>query len=137
MSKGIFGNMFDFNGDGDLNIFEKGAELAFLHAMMEEADKEDGAEDTDASSDISLSFQRGSGDSETDEDWRCQYYGDEIGIDPDGFDSEDEYLEAVQEKQDWIDDISDNLSNLANELFIYPEDYDSYDEFVDAVKDAM
>lgn len=137
MSKGIFGNMFDFNGDGDLNIFEKDAELAFLQKMMEEADKEDGAEDTDDGMGTTMSFSSDSGDSETDEEWRYQYYCNEIGIDPNEFDSEDEYLEAVKEKQDWIDDISDNLSNLADELLIFPEDYASYEEFVEAVKDEL
>ena len=33
---GIFGNMFDFNGDGNLDVFEQGAELAFLDDLMRE-----------------------------------------------------------------------------------------------------
>ena len=36
---GIFGNMFDFNGDGNLDVFEQGAELAFLDDLMREDEK--------------------------------------------------------------------------------------------------
>ena len=33
---GIFGNLFDFNGDGELDTFEQAAELGFLAEMMKE-----------------------------------------------------------------------------------------------------
>lgn len=49
MSKGIFGNLFDFNGDGDLDIFEQATEFAFLQKMMEDDEKGDSDEDTDDS----------------------------------------------------------------------------------------
>lgn len=40
---GIFGNLFDFNGDGELDFLEKAAELgALVHLFdSEETDKED------------------------------------------------------------------------------------------------
>ncbi len=56
MSKGIFGNMFDFNGDGDLDIFEQATEFAFLQKMMEDDEKSDSHEDDDS-----------------DDGWRDQY----------------------------------------------------------------
>ena len=65
MSNGIFGNMFDFNGDGDLDIFEQATEFDFLQKMMEDDEKSDSHEDDDS-----------------DDGWRDQYYGDEIGLDP-------------------------------------------------------
>lgn len=34
--KGIFGSMFDFNHDGKMSTFERGAELAFMDEMMQE-----------------------------------------------------------------------------------------------------
>ena len=37
--KGIFGNMFDFNGDGDLDLFEQAAEFSFLNELMDEEEK--------------------------------------------------------------------------------------------------
>lgn len=40
MSKGILGNLFDFNGDGDLDIFEQATEFAFLDKMLQ-SDNED------------------------------------------------------------------------------------------------
>ena len=36
---GIFGNMFDLNGDGKLDTFEKAAEFSFFMGMMEEEEK--------------------------------------------------------------------------------------------------
>ena len=56
MSKGIFGNMFDFNGNGDLDIFEQAAEFAFLQKMMEDDDKADSADDDDDGLSITLDF---------------------------------------------------------------------------------
>ena len=78
MSNGIFGNMFDFNGDGDLDIFEQATEFDFLQKMMEDDEKSDSHEDDDS-----------------DDGWRDQYYGDEIGLDPDDYDTEEEYQEAL------------------------------------------
>ena len=38
---GFFGGLFDFDGDGKLNAFEKAADLgAFVH-IIEESEKED------------------------------------------------------------------------------------------------
>lgn len=39
---GLFGDMFDFNGDGEMDSFERAAEFAFLDEMMndEEAEEE-------------------------------------------------------------------------------------------------
>lgn len=138
MSKGIFGNMFDFNGNGDLDIFEQAAEFAFLQKMMEDDEEADSADDTDNSDlSITLSISLGSGDGDSDEDWRDQYYGDEIGLDPDDYDTEEEYQEAAAEKEAWISAIPDNISALAQEYFIEPEDYDSYEDFIDALKSEL
>ena len=120
MSNGIFGNMFDFNGDGDLDIFEQATEFDFLQKMMENDEKSDSHEADDS-----------------DDGWRDQYYGDEIGLDPDDYDTEEEYQEAAAEKEAWISAIPDNISALAQEYFIEPEDYDSYEDFIEAVKDVL
>ena len=34
--KGLFGGMFDFNGDGKMDSFEKAAEFSFFMEMMSE-----------------------------------------------------------------------------------------------------
>lgn len=41
MCDGIFGDLFDLNHDGELDAFERGAELGFLHSMLEELDAEE------------------------------------------------------------------------------------------------
>ena len=38
--KGFFGGMFDFNGDGKLDGFERAADFAAFHQMMSESEKE-------------------------------------------------------------------------------------------------
>lgn len=48
MSKGLFGDMFDFNGDGDLNFVERAAEFTFVqHLMEEDEEDEEYTEDSD------------------------------------------------------------------------------------------
>ncbi len=37
--KGLFGGMFDFNGDGKMDSFEKAAEFSFFMEMMSESKK--------------------------------------------------------------------------------------------------
>lgn len=39
MSKGLFGSMFDFNRDGEMSIFERAAEFAFVSDLMKEEAK--------------------------------------------------------------------------------------------------
>lgn len=38
---GIFGNMFDFNRDGELNSLERATEFAFLNDMLCEEEAEE------------------------------------------------------------------------------------------------
>ena len=45
---GIFGNLFDLDGDGEMSAFELGADLAFLQMILEdEEDAEDEYSDSD------------------------------------------------------------------------------------------
>ncbi len=53
MQNGIFGDMFDFNGDGKLNVFEKSSEFAFLCSIVDEdEDDEDEFSDIDQDEDF-------------------------------------------------------------------------------------
>ena len=36
MTSGIFGDMFDFNNDGNLDAFEQGLEFMFLDELIKE-----------------------------------------------------------------------------------------------------
>ncbi len=51
MSKGLFGGMFDFNGDGDLNAFEMAAECQFFHEVVLADDDSDSDSDDPFGSD--------------------------------------------------------------------------------------
>lgn len=133
MSEGILGKLFDFNGDGEVDSIEQAAELTFL----EELTKEESDDDSDeAGLSITIDISLGSGGDE-DDDWRDQYYGNEYYVEPDDFDTEEEYLAAVEEKRAWIDGISDKIMSLADDYDIEPEDFDTYDEFIAALKDEM
>lgn len=44
---GIFGKMFDFNGDGKLDMVERASELAFLNMLIEEEAEENEYDDED------------------------------------------------------------------------------------------
>ena len=41
MSKGIFGYLFDFNGDGNLDCFEQGLEFMLLDELLKEDEEDD------------------------------------------------------------------------------------------------
>ena len=45
MSKGIFGDMFDFNNDGNLDAFEQGMEFMFLDQLTKEENNDFDNED--------------------------------------------------------------------------------------------
>ena len=38
MFKGIFGGLFDFDGDGEINVLEQSAEFVFLDHLSGDAD---------------------------------------------------------------------------------------------------
>jgi len=41
MSNGIFGDLFDFNGDGNLDCFEQGLEFMFLAELTSDDEYDD------------------------------------------------------------------------------------------------
>lgn len=45
MSMGLFGDMFDFNGDGQLDAFEQATEFLFFQEMIKDKDDEDEEDD--------------------------------------------------------------------------------------------
>lgn len=48
MTKGIFGSMFDFNRDGQMGVFERAAEFAFVNHLMTESNKSETPSDVDS-----------------------------------------------------------------------------------------
>ena len=53
MGNGIFGSLFDFNGDGKLSAFEQGAECQFFHEVIM---KEEEEEETKEQNPFTLNF---------------------------------------------------------------------------------
>lgn len=69
----------------------------------------------------------------TDDDWKlfCED-GFEYGVDPDDYDSEDEYMEALTEaKYAWRDDCEDGFDHEVD-----PEDYETAEEYEEALTEA-
>lgn len=126
--KGIFGSLFDLNGDGNLDFLEQAMEIGFLQQMVEQDEEDACAEDTDGD-DLD--------EDALEEDWRERYDGNDLGLDPDDYDTEEAYEEAAYEKEMWISAIPENIFALAEDYHIDPVDYGSYEEFIDAVKDEL
>lgn len=129
-------NIFDVNGDGHLDSSEQFLEFEFFQQVMNNAKST--ADDVEESDDgITLDFSLGVSDEDAEDDWRDQYYGNDMEIDPDDYDSEEEYQDAYKEKESWIEGISERVTALADEYGIDPVDYDDYDEFIEALKDEI
>lgn len=79
MSKGIFGGMFDFNNDGEMNFVERAAEFNFLQHIIDEEEKQDRISELEAEEfdidDLSM----------MDYDERREAIED-AGLDPDDYD---------------------------------------------------
>ena len=108
----FFGIFPDMDGDGDKDIVDV--------LILDEIDNEIQKEIDDRHSSRSSSYT---------EDWDVDSDSD---IDPEDFDIEEEYLEAVQkEKYAWRDLTFDGL-----EFGIDPEGYETEEEYNDAVEEA-
>ena len=93
----------------------------------------EGAFDDDSDSSATTDYPVYKGPKKED-DWRERHFWDEINVDPDLYDSEEEYLEACEEKQAWIDAIDEKNIDVGNQYSMWPEEYDSYDEFIEDLK---
>lgn len=125
-----FGGMFDFNRDGKESFGEQW--LAFK--IFEECTKEDNRHDY--SDDYLYHSVLDDDDiSSIDTSWRdfCED-GSEFDLDPEDYDTEDEYEEALaeaKEKVAWRDTCEDG-----SDVFIDPEDYETEDEYNEALEEA-
>lgn len=111
---GFFDKIFDFNRDGKLS----GAERLIGLKIMEDCMREDF--DTYSHDDY-----------ETDDDWReyCES-GEKYDLDPEDFDSEEEYEDALAEaKEEWLDAYEEGWR-----YDLEPEDFDSIEEYKDAIE---
>lgn len=128
-----FGGMFDFNRDGK----EDWGEQFIAFKIFEECTKEEKSHH-DYSSDYGYhsSFDFDSDDDDIlDTSWR-EFCGDgsEFDLDPEDYDTEEEYEEALaeaKEKVAWRDTCEDG-----SDVFIDPEDYETEDEYNEALEEA-
>ena len=118
-----WGGIFDFNFDGKTSWDEQ----ALGYMIINECMKED-SEDDDSSFSGSGIFSSGA-----DHSWRSLYdYDLETGIDPDDYETEDEYQEALNAaKTAWRD-----YHFYDPETGIDPDDYETEEEFEEALTEA-
>ena len=119
-----FGGMFDFNGDGKEDFGEQ-----FIgYKIFGECTKEDYTDGDFLSNDLDfhvVSFK--------DYSWRNYVEVDYLlGVSPENYETEEEYLEAVQEaKYAWR-----NYAEVDYLLGIFPENYETEEEYLEAVQEA-
>lgn len=118
-----WGGIFDFNFDGKTSWDEQALGLMIINECMKEDSDDDGS-----------SFS-GSGifSSGADHSWRSLYdYDVDTGIDPEDYETEDEYLEALNTARTaWQD-----YHFYDPETGIDPEDYETEEEFEEALAEA-
>ncbi|MCQ4023303.1 MULTISPECIES: hypothetical protein [unclassified Ruminococcus] len=121
-----FGGLFDFNGDGKEDFLETGFAYNFIRKQMKK-DKTDGSFSyTDSSNSSYKGYQ--------DYSWRetCED-GYDYGVDPEDYETEEEYEEALKEaKYGWRDTCDDN----DNDYGVDPEDYETEEEYEEALEEA-
>lgn len=121
--KGLFGGLFDFNGDGKTTWDEEF--LAFK--IFEECTKEEDDSDSDFDSDLFDDT-----DNSDKYEWRifCED-GTEYGVYPEDYETEEEYADALDEaKYGWRDSCESVLDTGVD-----PEDYETEDEYRDALEE--
>ena len=119
--KGLFGGLFDFNGDRKTTWDEEF--LAFK--IFEECTKEENDSDSDFDSDLFDDT-----DNSDKYEWRifCED-GTEYGVYPEDYETEEEYADALDEaKYGWRDNCESFLDTGVD-----PEDYETEEEYEEAL----
>lgn len=120
---GLFGGLFDFNGDGKVDLGER----YIAHKILEDCIREDNGDFSPSyDSDFDIS-------SSNDYSWRdyCED-GDDYDVDPEDYETEEEYEEALNEaKYAWRD-----TCEYDPDVFVDPEDYETEEEYEEALEEA-
>ena len=124
--KGLFGGLFDFNGDGKTTWDEEYLAFKIFEECTKEEDNDfDNGFDSDLFDDT---------DSSEKYEWRlyCED-GFEFGVDPEDYGTEEEYEEALNEaKYGWRDNCESVL-----DTGVEPTDYETEEEYEEALADAQ
>lgn len=124
-----FGGIFDFNGDGK----EDFGEQWLAYKIFEECTKEEESHH-DYSSDYIDHSIFGDDNDDVDTSWRefCED-GSDFDLDPEDYETEEEYEEALREAQTaWRDTCEDG-----SEYGLDPEDYYTEEEYEEALEEAQ
>ena len=122
---GFWGGLFDFNGDGKTDIGEQ----FIAYKMFEDCTKGFDSDDDDS---IDFDLDLNSSDPK-DCSWRfyCED-GVEFGIDPEDYETEEEYEETLNKaKYAWRNTCEDG-----SDAGIFPDDYETEDEYTEALEEA-
>ena len=116
------GDDFDFVPDMDLDGDHDMMDVIILDQIFDDLNKKKETYEDDETSFF-----------DSDEDWRDNVEeGYEYDLDPEDYDTEDDYLEALEEaKVAWREKYEYDV-----DLDIDPEDYDTEDEYLDAFEEA-
>lgn len=123
-----FGGLFDFNRDGKEDLGEQW----IAHKIIEDCEKTNRPTYNRSSNYMSNSFLD---DDIADTSWRdyCED-GSEYGLDPEDYETEEEYGEALEEAKDkvaWRDFCEDG-----SDVCVAPEEYETEEEYNEALQEA-
>lgn len=121
---GLFGGLFDFNGDGKTDLGEEFIAYKIFEQCMKKSDDADDDFSLDEDLDIIPS---------KDYSWRsyCED-GTEFCIFPEDYETEEEYSEALDEARNEWRDTCENGADVG----IDPDDYDTEEEYEEALEEA-
>ncbi len=145
----IFGGFFDFNGDGKTSWDEEWIAYKIMQDIEKEYKKENSSYDAplfeddepdDLMDEYDSEFNSAlaeSDDAEND-DWRLCTDDNEYGIDPDDYETEEEYLEAIEEAE--MDESDGNEISAEGSLNIpikltFSVEFPALDDF-DSIKES-
>lgn len=118
-----FGGMFDFNGDGKTDFGEQWVGYMIINDCMKEEEQQSSYRPSFSSYSVpSSSVRAGSYEADdpvADDSWRlfCED-GSEYGIDPYDYDSEEEYLDALEEAKLMYDDLDGDSEDAGDEVSV-------------------
>ena len=109
----------DMDGDGDHDMMD----LIILDTILSGDEKREEDDDEDDIFDTS----------DSEDDWRDEHdEGYEYDVDPNDYDTEDEYLDALEEaKYGWRETYEDDT-----DYDVDPEDYETEEEYLEALEEA-
>lgn len=124
----IFGGFFDFNGDGKTTWDEEWLGMMIINECMKEEKKQ-----TNSTPLFPFGHHYDEDDDNENSEWRifCED-GTEYGLDPEDFETEEEYEVALSRaKVAWRETCEDGF-----EFGVDPEDFETEEDYIEALEEA-